>query len=105
MLIRVDSASVRVEEPDNLRRLHVITSLDTATADRVLRESGLGSVLSAGRVALDVNALHNHARHSRKAPSHIDGWDERWAAMLAYAAGHGWMSAEGRNLIAHIETS
>lgn len=99
MFIRVDDETATVEEADDFGRLHVITALDGDRLDRTLRLTGIGRIAEDGSVALDIQALHDRAA---KAGS-IDDWESRWTQMIDYATGKGWVSADRRQVHAHIE--
>ncbi|ODU05961.1 MAG: hypothetical protein ABS81_05965 [Pseudonocardia sp. SCN 72-86] len=99
MVIRCDGRTVHVEDVDDLGRLHVLTACDAVRTDASLRGAGLGRLLADGRAALDLRALH-----ARVVQPHSAHWEERWAAMVAFAVGHGWVADDGDSLIAHIET-
>lgn len=87
-----------VEEADDCARLNVETLLEGAELDAALRAEGLGS-LAADGADLEVDALHARAAAQAGAPD----WESRWAAMLEYARGRGWVSADGRTVRAHVE--
>lgn len=98
MYVRLAAHKASVEEADDLKRLSVVTALDGAQAGAELRRAGLGDLVD-GSAHLDVAALHSLAA-SRATTA---GWQDGWETMIAYAAAKGWVSEDGRHLIAHLE--
>ena len=98
MIVDLTSGQPVLRDPDDLERLHVLA---TAAVDvgRVLRDSGLGSQESEGRVLLDIARLRAAALAQASDPSWPAGWD----AMVAYAASKGWLADDGAALVAHVE--
>ena len=71
----------------------------TATWPEVVRQSGLGRLRADGaHVVVDPAALRALA-----GPAANEAWDEGFAGMCAYAAGKGWVEADG-GVLAHIDT-
>ncbi len=65
---------------------------------QVVHQSGLGRLRPDGEhVVVDPVALRALA-----GPAADDRWDEGFAGMCAYAAGKGWVEADG-GVVAHIE--
>ena len=98
MIVDLTGAGPVVRDPDDLKRLHVLApaGLDV---DQSLRASDLGSQDPDGRVLLDVAAL----RAAAQPLSGDSSWPTGWEAMVAYAAGRGWLAADGAALVAHVE--
>ncbi|BCW61582.1 hypothetical protein [Arthrobacter sp. StoSoilB22] len=98
MHVRVSPGSVALDEPDDCTSFKVLLSeearenlpglLKTTAAGRMDKEDVLVSVdwirgECAGRIGM--------------------GWNYRFANMLVYAAGKGWLSDDGSLVRAHIE--
>lgn len=98
MHVRVSPGSVALDEPDDCTSFKVLLSedakenlsglLETTAAGRMDKEDVLVSVdwirgECAGRIGM--------------------GWNYRFANMLVYAAGKGWLSDDGSLVRAHIE--
>jgi hypothetical protein len=101
MIVRLDTWSLSVEEADDLRRLSVACEGIPAKADAVLRRAGLGVIDQNGDALLNVAALRDLASSA----STRSDWDDGWVAMISYASGKGWISADGRDVRAHVEPS
>jgi predicted HAD superfamily Cof-like phosphohydrolase len=101
VLIVIDLSEERVLliEPDDFRRFSVdVVGAGTSSLTEVVHRSGLGRVREDGEhVVVDPIALRALA-----GPSATDQWEEGFAAMCAYAAGKGWVEADG-GVLAHIE--
>ena len=76
-------------------RVHAKT-VDPGAVSSTLRSAGAGDVAD-GHAWLDVTWLLTAAG----APG--PDWPGRFAAMLDYAKGRGWLSSDGRRVRAHIE--
>ncbi len=98
MLIVIDlsAAEVSLLEPDVFTRFSVALEGEGDLAE-VVRRTGLGRLADAEHVVVDPVALRALAR-----PAADDRWDEGFAGMCAYAAGKGWVEADG-GVVAHIE--
>jgi len=99
MLIVIDLAESRVllQDPSDFSRFSAATEGDGNLAE-VVRQSGLGRLKDdGGHVVVDPVALRALA-----GPAANDEWDEGFAGMCAYAAGKGWVEADG-GIVAHIE--
>lgn len=106
MRIVVDSASVVVEEPDDLNRLAVVSRVGAEHAIARLIQTGLAAPFSAEHadgpnvVWLDAVELRARAFHSPGMRS--TDWARDWEVMIAFADQHGWMR-EGTQVRAHID--
>jgi hypothetical protein len=99
MLIVIDLAESRVllQDPADFSRFSVATEGEGDLA-QVVRQSGLGRLRDdGGHVVVDPVALRALA-----GPAANDEWDDGFAGMCAYAAGKGWVEADG-GIVAHIE--
>ena len=99
MLIVIDLSEQRVllQDPDDFSRFSVALEGEGDLA-RVVHQSGLGRLTEDGaHVAVDPVALRALA-----GPAATEQWDEGFAGMCAYAAGKGWVEADG-GVLAHIE--
>jgi hypothetical protein len=102
VIIVVDLTEERVilAEPDDFSRFSVAVEGDGSEQDlvAVVRESGLGRMADDGaHVVVDPVSLRALA-----GPSATPAWDEGFAAMSTYAAGKGWVEADG-GILAHLE--
>jgi hypothetical protein len=102
VIIVIDLSEQRVllTEPDDFGRFSVAVEggeAGGALAD-VVHRSGLGRLQPDGaHVAVDPVALRALAGAAA-----TPEWDEGFAGMCAYAAGKGWVEADG-GILAHIE--
>lgn len=101
MIVRVVDGQARVEEGDDCTRLHVVTTGRTAadrSTDSALKADGLGFLADPATAQLSVDRL----RAAASAQGVAADWPARWEAMLGYARGRGWLSADGSLVRAHI---
>ena len=97
IVIDLSEATVSLRQPDEFTRFSVALEGDGDLA-RVVQESGLGRLRSdREHVVVDPFALRALA-----GPAADERWDEGFAGMCAYAAGKGWVEADG-GVLAHIE--
>ena len=100
MFVRVTGRGVTVEEPDDCASLSVrLVGVPADRLDEVLGGARLGRAVGAGHTELDVERLRELASAGPTGPD----WPHRWTSMLAYAAGQGWLSADGTTVRAHVE--
>jgi len=97
--VRVEVRGGRLDlvEPDDFHRFHVrfVDAPDAAAAIEALQPVGRLD----GEVAwVRVEALRELAGEHR-----TPQWEAGLARMLDFAAGHGWLSADGREIRAHCE--
>lgn len=100
MLIQITGDSVGLVDPQDCGSLSV-RNADGLTDDELAARAaaaGLGELLASGHLMVPVATLRALAG-DRVGP----GWEDDLAAMLAYAAGRGWTSADGQRVRAHIE--
>ncbi|SFW86724.1 hypothetical protein [Amycolatopsis australiensis] len=100
MLVHIaDSGTPRLRAADDFGSLSVRAEASAPgweTLSRTLRAAGAGEVAGA-HAWLDVAWLRA-AAGDRDA-----GWHDRFAAMLGHAEAHGWLSADGRRVRAHVD--
>ena len=99
MIIVIDLSEARVHlgDPDDFTRFSVAVE-GVGDLVGVLDRSGLGRLRPDGEhVVVDPVALRALA-----GPAATDVWDEGFAGMCAYAAGKGWVEADG-GVVTHIE--
>ena len=99
MLIVIDLATstVSLREPGEFTNFSLALEGDGDLA-QVVHRSGLGRLAADGdHVVVDPAAVRALA-----GPAADEGWDEGFAAMCAYAAGKGWVEADG-GILAHTE--
>ena len=84
-------------EPDDFRRFSVAVEGE-GDLEGVVEQFGIGRLRPDGaHVVIDLAALRALA-----GPAATGEWDEDLAGMVAYAAGKGWVDADG-GVVAHIE--
>ena len=97
IVIDLSEARVHLGEPDDFRRFSVAVEGE-GDLEGVVDQSGIGRLRPDGEhVVVDLAALRALA-----GPAATDEWDEGLAGMVAYAAGKGWVDADG-GVVAHIE--
>jgi hypothetical protein len=97
IVLDVSGATASLRRPDEFTRFSVALEGDGDLA-RAVRQSGLGRLHADGaHVVVDPVALRALA-----GPAANEAWDEGFAGMCAYAAGKGWVEADG-GVLAHIE--
>lgn len=99
MIIVIDLSESRVllQEPAEFTRFSVATEGQGDLAE-VVRQSGLGRLKDDGEhVVVDPIALRALA-----GPAATDEWEDGFAGMCEYAAGKGWVEADG-GIVAHVE--
>lgn len=100
VLVAEENGEVRatVADAGNLRQLHAeFRGVPDEQAGAALSAAGLGRV-DGGHAWLDAAAL-------RAAGDGSAQWAARFDAMLGYAAGQGWASADGSAVRAHVVRS
>jgi hypothetical protein len=90
-------SSVEVVDPDDCTALSVTSELPARTSGEALVGSGLATAADDEAVWLDIDELRKRA-----APGGADGWDARYAAMIDYARGKGWLDESTNSVRAHI---
>ncbi|KQQ83424.1 hypothetical protein [Arthrobacter sp. Leaf137] len=98
MHVRVSPGSVALDEPDDCTSFKVLLS-DEA------RENlpGLLASASAGKLDDDDILVSVDWIKGECAGRIGMGWNYRFANMLVYAAGKGWLSEDGTHVRAHVE--
>ena len=96
-MIDLSEARVHLADPDDFTRFSVAAE-GVGDLDEVVRRSGLGRLRPDGEhVVVDPVALRALA-----GPAATDEWDRGLTGMVAYAAGKGWVEADG-GILAHVE--
>jgi len=96
-VIDLFEARVHLADPDDFTRFSVAVE-GAGDLAGVLHRSGLGRLRPDGEhVVVDPVALRALA-----GPAATDEWVEGFAGMCAYAAGKGWVEADG-GVVAHLE--
>jgi hypothetical protein len=96
IVIDLTESRVLLTEPDDFTRFSVAVEGDGDLAG-VVHQSGLGRLKDGEHVVVDPVALRALAGTAA-----TDQWDEGLAGMVSYAAGKGWVEADG-GVLAHIE--
>ncbi|GAA1301936.1 hypothetical protein ACQPZA_10120 [Pseudonocardia xinjiangensis] len=99
MIVRLTAEGAVVQDADDLGRLHLQTDLDAEGIRTALTTTGTGELIDPDTAWLDLGVLRSRAQLLATAPD----WDERWAAMTAYAERKGWLSPDARSVQVHIE--
>ncbi len=100
MIVELTTGGVDLRDADDCTRLSVSTALSDHDVDVVLARSGAGTRVTDGRdVLLDVAMLHQRARALAPAAD----WEDRWTAMIDYAATKGWLTTDRSAVRAHID--
>jgi hypothetical protein len=99
IVVDLSEQQVLLTEPDDFGRFSVaVEGAGPSSLADVVHDSGLGRVSEDGsHVAVDPVALRALAGAAATAQ-----WDEGLAGMVAYAAGKGWVEADG-GILAHVE--
>ena len=95
-MIDLSESRVLLTDPDDFTRFSAAVEGEGDLAGLV-HQSGLGRLKDDEHVVVDPVALRALAGTAA-----TDRWDESLAGMLSYAAGKGWMEADG-GVLAHIE--
>jgi hypothetical protein len=98
---RITAESVELVDPQDTRSFSVLCPADLGDDDlaAVVARAGLGEVLPGGEhLMVPVDTVRKMAA-GRVGPD----WPDDLSAMLDYAAGKGWASADGTRIRAHIE--
>ncbi|MCU1658613.1 MAG: hypothetical protein JWO57_3269 [Pseudonocardiales bacterium] len=99
MFVAVTQDGIEVGEPDDCRSLDVRAAAgDMAAVDAALRAGGLGRWDGGAEADLDLADLRRRAQTGAIS----DSWPARWDAMVGYARGKGWLSADGTTVRAHV---
>jgi hypothetical protein len=97
--VLVVDGSTDVREADDCTSLEVrVATNGVAGVSAALTASGLGRWDGGTEVDLAVGRLHALAQATATTPD----WEQRWVAMLAYAARSGWLSADETTVRAHV---
>ncbi|MFF1253931.1 hypothetical protein ACFVYC_15720 [Pseudarthrobacter sp. NPDC058329] len=99
MYVRVSPGSVALDEPDDCNSFKVVLSEGAREALPGLLESATAGKLDDPDVLVSVDWIK-----SQCAGRIGMGWNYRFANMLVYAAGKGWLSDDGSHVRAHVET-
>ena len=98
MIVRIDPAGVRLDEPDECGRFHV------QVAEGVTDLAGALAAADVGTLADDEHAWVRVDAVRRLAEGRVpDDWPSRFDGMLRYAASKGWLDGEGSAIRAHLE--
>jgi hypothetical protein len=99
IVIDLSEEQVHLSEPDDFGRFSVeVEGAGSSPLGQVVHDAGLGRLHADGEhVVVDPIALRALA-----GPAATDQWDEGFAAMCTYAAGKGWVEADG-GILAHVE--
>jgi hypothetical protein len=97
--VAVTVAGVSVGAADDCTSLDVRTARDLRSSlDEALRQAKLGQWDGGDEADLQVAELRRRA----VAEDVSAGWARRWDDMIGYAGRHGWLSANGATVRAHV---
>ncbi|WP_395400163.1 hypothetical protein ACHMXB_16810 [Arthrobacter sp. UC242_113] len=99
MHVRVSPGSVALDEPDDCTSFKVLLSEEAKHSLPALLESASAGRMDEGDVLVSVDWIRGEC-----AGRIGMGWNYRFANMLVYAAGKGWLSTDGSHVRSHIET-
>lgn len=99
MHVRVSPGSVALDEPDDCTTFKVLLSEEAKDSLPNLLESTAAGKLDDPDVMVSVDWIKSEC-----AGRIGMGWNYRFANMLVYAAGKGWLSDDGSHVRAHVET-
>jgi len=102
LYIRINSESVELVEPDDLRSFHAVrpTELGQGELAEIVRKEDLGAILpDAAHLMVPLDTVRRMAV-GRVGPD----WEPNFDQMIAYAARKGWLSEDGTRVRAHLET-
>ena len=99
MHVRVSPGSVALDEPDDCTSFKVLLSEEARDSLPSLLQSA-----AAGQLE-DQDVMVSVSRIKIECAGRIGMvWNYRFANMLVYAAGKGWLSDDGSHVRAHVET-
>lgn len=101
MIIDVAGDQVAVRDADDCGRFHVESALDPADLDRALQAGSAGHGGQDGQAWVGVDWVRSAAGGSGPGSLGAD-WPERFARMVAYADGQGWLDEAGTHIRAHV---
>ena len=97
IVMDLSEARVHLRDPDDFTRFSVVGE-GAGDLEALVDQSGLGRLRPDGEhVVVDPVSLRALA-----GPAATPQWDEGFSGMCAYAAGKGWVEADG-GVVAHIE--
>ena len=97
VVVVIDGDVVRLDDPSDLKGFKVV--VENGTENQVMQ-----ALAQVGRMSdHDTAWIRADAVRALAAGRVADGWGEAFQGMLEYAAGKGWMSADGTEIQAHIE--
>jgi hypothetical protein len=97
IVLDLSEARVHLRDPDDFTRFSVVVE-GAGDLEALVDQSGLGRLRPDGEhVVVDPVSLRALA-----GPAATPQWDEGFSGMCAYAAGKGWVEADG-GVVAHIE--
>jgi hypothetical protein len=100
LITAAPATGVSIAEPDDTKRLAVATPLtDPEQIAAALEEVGAGQ-LAGQHVWLDIDFLRRTAT-----PADPASWASEFDAMIRYADRRGWVSEDGRQVRAHVEST
>jgi hypothetical protein len=101
VIIDVGEERVAVRDTDDCGRFHVESLLGPASLDRALRAASAGHGGQDGEAWVGVDWVRSEIGVA--APGSVGAdWAERFAAMLGYARGKGWLDEAGTHIRAHV---
>ncbi|MEW1810789.1 hypothetical protein AB0284_08770 [Pseudarthrobacter phenanthrenivorans] len=99
MQVRVSPGSVALDDPDDCSTFKVLLAEEARDALPDLLESASAGMLQDQDVMVSVDWIKSECSGRIGM-----GWNYRFANMLVYAAGKGWLSPDGTHVRGHVET-
>ena len=99
MQVRVSPGSVALDEPDDCSSFKLLLAKEARANLPALLHTASAGKLDHEDVLVSVDWIRSECTGRIGM-----GWNYRFANMLVYAAGKGWLSDDGTHVRAHIET-
>ena len=101
MYFRINSQSVELIEPDDVTSFHAVrpAGLGQGELAEIVQKEDLGEILPAGDHLMVPLGTVRRMAAGRVGPD----WEQKFDAMIAYAARKGWLSEDGTKVRAHLE--
>jgi hypothetical protein len=101
LYFRISSQSVELIEPDDVTSFHAVcpAGLGYGALAEIVQKEDLGEILPAGGHLMVPLGTVRRMAAGRVGPD----WEQKFDAMVAYAARKGWLSEDGTKVRAHLE--
>ena len=95
MVIVIEDGGVRMVDPSDFKAFKVLVK----EGEQASAIEAVGRLADADTAWIGVDAVRNLAGAAATVP----GWEDDYAAMLAYARTKGWLNDAGTEIQAHVE--